>query len=180
MRYKQGECYSILERNGEAAEVYEKIALYFVEYPSIRVDLYKTLLMQGTQEGLAAAKKGLLELVSIVKNPTHPGYSPLNFYSLLLMRTKVDYALLEDKNDHDKILKMWKNLRSNIYLDGGYLSFDEERFKTLKIAGSEVKKHSVLIEDLNDFVNTKILPIVQKGSSPLKGDTWEKIIGKNK
>ena len=178
MRFKQGECYSILDRHGEAADVYKNIALYFVEYPSIRMELYKTLLIEGKEEGLKQAKIGLKELTPIVRNPIQADYSPLDFYSLILLKSKIDYALLKDKNDNDAVLDVWRYLRSNLFLDARYLSFEDERFKELKIPAKEVKKHSLLIDKVKEYTESKILVIINKGDSSLKNDSWDKLIGK--
>lgn len=176
MRYKQAECYSILDKYDQAAEVYRNIALYFVEYPSIRIELAKSEFAQSNYE----KAKGLFkELISVVPSPLQGGsYDPLDYFTLLLWKSQTDYKMLKNKDDPVEVLEIWKYMRSRLYLDTRYLKLEEKRLKELKISINSLGKHENLIAKLKELAEGKILSVVKKGSSSLKDDTWSKLVGK--
>ena len=179
MRFMQADCYTLLKRYDDAADVFKYLASYYVEYPQIRIEMARSLFTKATPESLAKAKSIFSELLKVVNGPGSGNYNPKEYFSLHMWNSRTKLKLMGDTPPAAEVVQAWKYLRTNIMRDRSYFAKDADRFARLGIKGGDVAIHEAHIDELKAWVDEKIFPVLAQSGDPLADDSWAKILGEN-
>jgi hypothetical protein len=157
-----------------AAQAYEDVSSYFVEYPQIKTELVKLKMALGDELSYGEAESLLKDLLMVVPGPSAQSYDPRAFFELQQWYARVKIALSKKK---DAVVENWKYLRSMVVQDLGYFEKSARRFKSLNISGEAKSINEAFIDRFKSWVNENIFSLLSESDSSLKDDSWETLLG---